>query len=63
LERKITWLSTGGNIFVNITIFDPCIDDRRYISVFIEELEDAKGVIRIRKSKKNRQHNFVDIIL
>jgi len=22
-----------------------------------EELEDTKGVIRIRKSKKNRQHN------
>ena len=40
-----------------ITIFDPCINDRRYISVFIEEFEDAKGVIRIRKSKKNRQHN------
>jgi hypothetical protein len=24
---------------------------------FIEEFEDTKGVIRIRKSKKNRQHN------
>jgi CRISPR/Cas system-associated protein Cas5 (RAMP superfamily) len=23
----------------------------------IEEFEDSKGVIRIRKSKKNRQHN------
>jgi hypothetical protein len=26
-----------------ITIFDPCIDDRRDISVFIEEFKDAKG--------------------
>jgi peptidyl-tRNA hydrolase len=25
--------------------------------VIYEELEDTKGVIRIRKSKKNRQHN------
>ena len=24
---------------------------------FIEEFEDTKGVMRIRKSKKNRQHN------
>jgi hypothetical protein len=24
---------------------------------FEEEFEDTKGVIRIRKSKKNRQHN------
>jgi uncharacterized protein (DUF2141 family) len=26
-------------------------------SYFIEEFEDTKGVIRIRISKKNRQHN------
>jgi hypothetical protein len=25
--------------------------------VSLEEFEDTKGVIRIRKSKKNRQHN------
>ena len=50
-----------------ITIFDPCIDDRRYISVFIEGFEDAKGVIRIvnrrrtdntmAKRKKNKISN------
>ena len=28
-----------------------------YILVIQEEFEDTKGVIRIRKSKKNRQHN------
>ena len=30
----------------------------------LEEFEDTKGVIRIRKSKKNRQHNdilFLDL--
>ena len=26
-----------------------------------EEFEDTKGVIRIRKSKKNRQHNGFDL--
>jgi len=26
-------------------------------SVVLEEFEDTKGVIRIRKSKKDRQHN------
>ena len=26
-------------------------------NISIEEFEDTKGVIRIRKSKKNRQHN------
>jgi len=25
--------------------------------ILLEELEDTKGAIRIRKSKKNRQHN------
>jgi hypothetical protein len=25
--------------------------------LFLEEFEDTKGVIRIRTSKKNRQHN------
>ena len=40
-----------------ITIFDPCIDDRRYISVFIEEFEDIKSVTRNRKAKKGRQLN------
>ena len=28
-----------------------------YRSILEEELEDTKGVIRIRKSKKGRQHN------
>ena len=28
-----------------------------YLTVQSEEFEDTKGVIRIRKSKKNRQHN------
>jgi hypothetical protein len=27
------------------------------VEYFGEEFEDTKGVIRIRKSKKNRQHN------
>jgi hypothetical protein len=29
---------------------------KRYVSL-VEEFQDTKGVIRIRKSKKNRQHN------
>ena len=28
-----------------------------YNDAFQEEFEDTKGVIRIRKSKRNRQHN------
>ena len=28
-----------------------------YFSIVKEEFEDTEGVIRIRKSKKNRQHN------
>jgi hypothetical protein len=28
-----------------------------YRTMLQEELKDTKGVIRIRKSKKNRQHN------
>jgi hypothetical protein len=27
------------------------------VCIYLEEFEDTKGVIRIRKSKKNRQHN------
>ena len=25
--------------------------------IYLEEFEDTKGIIRIRKSKKDRQHN------
>jgi len=28
-----------------------------FFKMYAEELADSKGVIRIRKSKKNRQHN------
>ena len=30
---------------------------RECLNLFQEEFEDTKGIIRIRKSKKNRQHN------
>jgi hypothetical protein len=30
---------------------------RECLNLFQEELEDTKGVIRIRKSKKNKRHN------
>jgi hypothetical protein len=33
------------------------IGDNHIACVFYEEFEDSKGVIRIRKPKKNKQHN------
>ena len=47
------------HIFLNIVI-DPITGDVMNIvtlSNWQEEIEDTKGVIRIRISKKNRQHN------
>ena len=35
----------------------PCIQGRLSCLILQEEFEDTKVVIRIRKSKKNRQHN------
>jgi hypothetical protein len=37
-------------------LFDPFVLDKMWL-LFKEEFEDTKGVIRIRISKKNRQHN------
>ena len=34
-----------------------CASSKGFIRTVQEEFEDTKGVIRIRKSKKNRQHN------
>ena len=53
------------NLPVNNVIIDCCgnalmtsaIITRRYCLLLEEEFEDTQGVIRIRKSKKNRHHN------
>ena len=37
-------------------LFDPFVLDKMWL-LFKEEFEDTKEVIRIRISKKNRQHN------
>jgi hypothetical protein len=37
-------------------LFDPFVLDKMWL-LFKEEFEDTKGVIRIRISKKKRQHN------
>jgi hypothetical protein len=34
------------------------ITDNYWTTVLKEEFEDTKGLIRIRKSKKDRQHNW-----
>ena len=36
---------------------DPQFETGTFDIVFKEEFEETKGVIRIRKSKKDRQHN------
>jgi hypothetical protein len=49
-----------NDIFFRNIVFDPITGDFMNIvpiTNWQEEFEDTKGVIRIRISKKNRQHN------
>jgi hypothetical protein len=44
------------NKYMRLENFKKCILQSRFVYLY-EEFEETKGVIRIRKSKKNRQHN------
>jgi hypothetical protein len=52
-------LALLGTQFLNCGhLFDPFVLDNMWL-LFKEEFEDTKGVIRIRISKKKRQHNSI----
>ena len=54
-ERKNQIEIVGGEL---PSRFNMCLEnDILDLILVVEEFEDSKGVIRIRKSKKNRQHN------
>ena len=42
---------------MQLVSIDPITNRHKYERFSSEEFEDTKGVIRIGKSKKNRQHN------
>ena len=54
-ERKNQIEIVGGGLPSRL---DMCLENNILdLILVVEEFEDTKGVIRIRKSKKNRQHN------
>jgi hypothetical protein len=46
------------NLLISISLLWVVVCETLQSKVFWEEFEDTKGVMRIRKSKKNRQYNF-----
>jgi len=50
MQSKLNWFSVIFSLYLSLLF---CI----HSCLLEEEFEDTKGVIRIRKSKKNRQYN------
>jgi hypothetical protein len=51
--------SVFSNVYLNMYIYILCVSFNHplYLNFLLEEFEDIKGVVRIRISKKNRQHS------